>query len=201
MSVTKDSPPLARRARLALLVVVAGCASEGCTSAAAEPNVQAEVMREEQTPDKLVARGRAFARVGDLTRAEQYLAAALDAGADVDVALPMLLKVCIAEQRYRAAISYGEPHLKKRPEDTRLRFVIASLYSTIGETVTAREHLEKVVEAQPENAEVHFAMGMLALESDGDMVTADGHFREYLRLEPQGAHAPEARSHLLRSMP
>jgi tetratricopeptide (TPR) repeat protein len=158
-------------------------------------------MREEQTPDKLLARGRAFARVGDLTRAEQYLAAALDAGADVGVALPMLLRVCIAEQRYRAAITYAEPYLKKRPEDTRLRFVIASLYSTIGETVIAQEHLEKVVKAQPENAEVHFAMGMLALESDGDMVTADGHFREYLRLEPQGPHAAEARSHLLRSMP
>lgn len=191
-----------RRARLAaVLAVGAGLAPSGCASAATEPNAQADVMREEKTPDKLVARGRAFAKVGDLTRAEQYLAAALDAGAEIDVALPMLLRVCIAEQRYRAAIAYGEPHLKKRPDDTRLRFVIASLYSNIGETVIAREHLEKVVEAQPENAEVHFAMGMLALESDGDMVTADGHFREYLRLEPQGSHAAEARSHLLRSMP
>ncbi|MEQ9323059.1 MAG: tetratricopeptide repeat protein [Polyangiaceae bacterium] len=189
------------RGLAAVLLVSGALASSGCGAAASEPSAQADVMREEKTPDKLIARGRAFAKVGDLTRAEQYLAAALDAGAEVDVALPMLLRVCIAEQRYRAAIAYGEPYLKKRPDDTRLRFVIASLYSNIGETVTAREHLEKVVEAQPDNAEVHFAMGMLALESDGDMVTADGHFREYLRLEPQGTHAAEARSHLLRSMP
>jgi tetratricopeptide (TPR) repeat protein len=178
-----------------LSLLLLGCASH------ADVETQANVVHEEQTPDKLLARGRAFARVGDLTRAEQYLSAALDAGAPVDTALPMLLRVCIAEQRYRAAITYGEPYLTKRPEDVRLRFVIASLYATIGETVIAKEQLEKVIEADPHNAEVHFAMGMLALEADGDMVTADGHFREYLRLEPQGDHAAQARSHLLRTMP
>ena len=183
------------------LSMVLMLAAAGCSSAVTEPNDQVDLLREEQTPDKLVARGRAFARVGDLTRAEQYLAAALDAGAEINTALPMLLRVCIAEQRYRAALTYAAPYLDKNPEDTKLRFVVASLYSTIGETAVARDHLEKVVEAQPDNAEVHFAMGMLALEADGDMVTADGHFREYLRLEPQGSHAAEARSHLLRSMP
>lgn len=184
---------------LAAPLVIA--ALSGCASSPSKIESQAEAVQGEQTPDKLLARGRAFARVGDLTRAEQYLSAALDAGADVGVALPMLLRVCIAEQRYRAAITYAEPYLNKRPDDFRLRFVVASLYATIGETVLAWDHLEQVAEAQPDNAEVQFAMGMLALEADGDMVTADGHFREYLRLDPDGSHAAEARSHLLRSMP
>lgn len=200
MTVVRHShPPRHLAASIGLMIV---CATPmGCASRASDVESQADAVKEEQTPDKLLARGRAFARVGDLTRAEQYLSAALDAGASVEEALPMLLRVCIAEQRFRAAITYAEPYLKKQPDDTPLRFVVASLYATIGETVIAREHLEKVAQSQPDNAEVHFAMGMLALEADGDMVTADGHFREYLRLEPDGSHAAEARSHLLRSMP
>ncbi len=162
---------------------------------------QVELVREEQTADKLLGRGKAFAQVGDYTRAEQYLAAAIDAGAPVGEALPLLMRVCIAEKRYRAAINHGMPHLNKQPDDYKLRFVLGSLYATIGDSAMAWEHLKKVAEDQPEHAEVQFAMGMLALEADGDIVTADGHFREYLRLEPNGAHAAEARSHLLRSMP
>lgn len=162
---------------------------------------QLEAVREEQTAEKLLARGRAFASVGDFTRAEQYLAAAIDAGAPVADALPLLMRVCIAEQRYRAAINHGLPHLNKQPDDYKLRFVLGSLYATIGENTMAWEHLKKVAKEEPNHAEVQFAMGMLALEAEGDVVTADSHFREYLRLEPTGAHAAEARSHLLRSMP
>jgi tetratricopeptide (TPR) repeat protein len=157
--------------------------------------------QDEQTPEKLHARGRAYAQIGDYTRAEQYLAAALDAGAKPEAVLPMLMKVCLAEQRYRAAVNYAEPVLRKHPHDFRLRFVVGSLYAAIGETVAAREHLVQVAREKPEYAEVHFAMGMLALEGDGDPVAADPHFREYLRLEPKGLHAEEARGYLLKTVP
>jgi len=173
----------------------------GCASRATQVETQLAAVKEEQTPDKLLARGRAFAAVGDLTRAEQYLSAAIDAGADSKVALPVLLRVCVAEQRYRAAIAYAEPHLRHRPGDSRLRFVVGSLYATIGETTMAQEHLVQVAREMPSYAEVHFAMGMLALEGDGNPVTADAHFREYLRLEPNGSHAPEAQSYLLKTVP
>jgi tetratricopeptide (TPR) repeat protein len=160
-----------------------------------------ETLKEERTADKLLARGRGFAVVGDFTRAEQYLSAAIEAGADVKVALPLLLKVCVAEQRYRAALAYGQPQLEKQPEDYRLRFVVGSLYASIGDRTMAWEHLTQVAQEKPDFAEVHFALGMLWLSGDSDPVSADEHFREYLRLEPQGEHAGEARSHLLRSMP
>jgi tetratricopeptide (TPR) repeat protein len=172
-----------------------------CSPTTSQVEQQLDTLKEEQTPELLLARSRAFASVGDYTRAEQYLAAAIDAGADVDVALPALLRVCVAEQRYRAAIAYAEPHLSKQPDNFRLRFVVASLYVTIGEAAMAWEHLNQVAKEQPGYAEVHFAMGMLALQGDTDPVEADAHFREYLRIEPTGSHAAEARSHLLRSMP
>jgi tetratricopeptide (TPR) repeat protein len=184
---------------LLLLAAIPLCAA--CVSTAERVEGQVEAVSEEQSPDKLVARGRAFARVGDFTRAEQYFAAALDAGGNPDDVLPLLLKVCLAEQRYRSALAYAEPQLNKKPDDFRLRFVVGSLYAAIGEKDTAKKHLAKVAEEKPDYAEVHFAMGMLALDGDGDRVTADGYFREYLRLAPKGSHAEEARGYLLQTVP
>jgi tetratricopeptide (TPR) repeat protein len=171
-----------------------------CTSNAKKIESQLEAIKEGQKPETLLARGRAFARVGDYTRAEQYLAAAIDGGADPKAALPLLLRVCLVEQRYRSAIAHAEPQLNKEPEDFRLRFVVGSLYSAIGDTDSAREHLEKVVEEKPGYAEAHFALGMLELEGEEDRVAADGSFRNYLRLEPAGEHAAEARGYLLRTV-
>jgi tetratricopeptide (TPR) repeat protein len=162
---------------------------------------QIETIREEQSPDKLIHRGRAFAVVGDYTRAEQYFAAAIDAGADVEEALPSLLRACLAERRFRAAIAYAQPQLDKEPENFRLRFVIGSLYATIGDNTMAWEHLKQVAKERPGYPEVHFALGMLALAGEDDPVVADEHFRDYLRLRPAGSHAKEARGHLLTSMP
>jgi tetratricopeptide (TPR) repeat protein len=170
-------------------------ASPGATMAA---NV--ETARSEQTPEKLVERGRAFANVGDYTRAEQYLAAALDAGAPAKVVLPILLKTCVAENRFRAAIAYAEPHLKTQPDDFRLRFVVASLYASIGETEAALSHLSRVASTKPDYAEVQYAMAVLLRDAQRDLVQADVHFREYLRLEPNGRHAAEARGSLLRTL-
>src|SRR5690606_22638006 len=46
----------------------------------------------------LTAQGLSFAEQGDYVRAEQYLAGALRAGADVDRVLPSLLRVCVASE-------------------------------------------------------------------------------------------------------
>jgi tetratricopeptide (TPR) repeat protein len=176
-----------------------------CAACAASPGdrVAADVktVKEEQTPVKLIARGRAFASVGDYTRAEQYLAAALEAGADPKEVLPTLIKVCVADKRYRVAIDYAEPVLKKRPRDHRLRFVVASLYTAIGEPRIAREHMLLVIEEHPDHAEVHYALAVLLKNEEGDPVKADHHFREYLRIKPQGPHAEEARGSLLKDVP
>jgi tetratricopeptide (TPR) repeat protein len=158
-------------------------------------------MRSEHSVDKLVVRGRAFASVGDLTRAEQYLSAALDVGGDPAVLLPQLLTVCIEANRYRVAIAYASPWLERHPGDRKLRFVVASLRTNVGDALGARADLERLVTDGPNDPRAHFAYAVLLRDYLGDVAEADGHFRAYLRLDPNGPHAEEARSALLRTVP
>lgn len=176
---------------------VLGCG--GSNGERARANV--ETFQRDQRPERLVELGRAFAKMGDLTRAEQYFSAALDQGADGNTVVPLLLQVCIRDGRYRAALEYGETHLRRRPSDARTRFVVATVYAGLGEPEAAKQHLLRVVEDRPMEAEAHFALGVLMRESFKDPVRADRHFREYLRLSPKGAHAEEATASLLRSVP
>jgi Tfp pilus assembly protein PilF len=185
-------------ASLATLSV--GCAPPA-SSTAKHVEKQLEILEREEAPEKLVARGQAFAQVGDKTRAEQYFAAALDRGADPEKVLPMLLRVCVADERYRAALVYGERWLTRRPNDAKLRFVVASLYASIGEIPEAKRHLELTVSEAPENADAHYALAVIYRDDDHDPVAADQHFREYLRIKPAGPHADEARGSLLRTVP
>ena len=157
--------------------------------------------KKEATTDKLVDRGRAFAAVGDTTRAEEYLAAAIDQGADPREVLPLLLQVCVQTGRYRSAIQHAENHLRKHPTDMRTRFIVGTLYVAIGETKDAKNALDMVVTAQPDDSKAHYALAVLARDNESDVVAADRHFREYLRIEPNGAHAEEARASLLKRMP
>lgn len=179
------------------LATTCGCGA----SKSDEMRANVKTFERDQKPERLIQLGKAFAQVGDLTRAEQYFAAALDSGADGHVVVPMLLAVCVRDGRYRAALEYGEGHLRKHPTDGRTRFVVATIYAGIGEAAQARAHLERVIVERPEEAEAHFALGVLMRDSFKDPVSADPHFREYLRLAPQGSHVEEARGSLLRSMP
>jgi tetratricopeptide (TPR) repeat protein len=160
-----------------------------------------QTLQTEQTPDKLYERGQAFASIGDLTRAEQYLSAAIDAGGDAKKILPVLLRVCVEARRYRVAIDYAEGQLKKHPRDDQLRFLVANLYSAIDEPVRCRQLLEQLLAAHPNDAKLHYAMAVLLRDAQDDPVGADQHFRQYLRLNPNGPHAEEARGSLLKSVP
>jgi len=154
------------------------------------------VVAAERDPDKLLARGLGFAQVGDLTRAEQYLVAALDAGASADKVLPKLLIVCIASAHYRAGLEYAAPELQRNPANASLRFVVAELEAFTGDSAAARKNLGMVTEAEPTEPAPHFAYGRLLRDGIGDIAGADREFRAYLQLEPTGEHANEARASL-----
>jgi Tfp pilus assembly protein PilF len=187
----------------ALAACAAGLALAGCGPVTPAEKAQADMVtfRKEATTTNLLDRGRGFAAVGDMTRAEEYLSAALDQGADAREVLPLLIEVCVRTGRYRSAIQHGEDHLRKYPDDVRTRFVVGSLYVAIGETKDAKANLETVVTARPDDAKAHYALAVLARDNENDVVGADKHFREYLRIEPNGAHAEEARASLLKRMP
>jgi tetratricopeptide (TPR) repeat protein len=182
---------------MGLVTLIPACAaSRGDKMREAERTARAE-----QTADKLLERGKLFARVGDYTRASQYLTAALDAGAKPDEVLPTLMRVFVVSGRFRTAIQLGEQELTKQPEKHALRFLVGTLYAAIGRGDLAREHLERVLVAQPKHADAHFALAVLLRDGEADLVGADQHFREYLRLEPTGPHADEARGSLLKDVP
>jgi tetratricopeptide (TPR) repeat protein len=133
-----------------------------------------------------------MAAAGDLTRAEQYIGAAMVRGYPENQALPVLIRVCIAASRLRVAVGYAEPYLDRNPRDWSLRLVVASLYLGLGEPVKARRHLELVMAAHPEEAETYYLMGLLMRDEVGDPTAAERHFARYLRLEPDGPHHEEA---------
>lgn len=186
---------------LAPSVVVLGLMG-GCAPTRGERMQEAaRTVRSEQTADKLLERGKLFMEVGDHTRASQYFTAALDAGANPDQVIPLLMRVYIISSRFRLAIELGEQQLVKKPEAHAMRFLVGTLYAAIDQPDMAREHLERVVTAKPNHAEAHYALGVVLRDGEADLVGADKHFREYLRLEPQGKHADEARGSLLQEVP
>lgn len=171
-----------------------------CASKEAEVHANLATFNSERTADKLLARGKAFAALGDTTRAEEYYAAALDAGANEKEVMTLLLEVCVRDGRYRAAIEYARPYVSKHPEDVRCRYVLGTLYQAVAEPKNARSEFEVVVQTIPNEPDPHFSLAMVLRDDEHDLVAAEGQFREYLRLAPNGNHAEEARASLLRAV-
>ncbi|RYZ05483.1 MAG: tetratricopeptide repeat protein [Myxococcales bacterium] len=142
----------------------------------------------------------AYARA-DFTRAEQYLSLAKDNGREDTEITPLLIDVCVKDQRYRAALQYSQEHLRRHPRAYRLRFVQASLLMALGEVAQARQELERVLATRPEHADAHYTLAVLLRDDLGNRLEADTHFRDYLRLSPGGVHAEEAGESLLEAVP
>lgn len=158
-------------------------------------------MQKEANPKTLIERGRAFGAVGDFTRAEEYFASALDQGADAREVLPLLMDVCIKTGRFRSAIQYGEDHIRKHPNDHQTRVMVGALYAGLNEGPQATVQLEPVAkepDAKPAlRAQAHYLLAVVARDDLRDVVATDAHFREYLRLDPNGPHVEEAKAALL----
>jgi Tfp pilus assembly protein PilF len=145
----------------------------------------------------LLERGRAYVELGDSTRAEQYLIAALGAGAEPEAVVPYLLKACIAAGHLRLAAEHAEAQLARAPGDSKLRFLTGAIQASLGNKATAREHLAHAAEQLPKDPEVQFAVAAFFRDDLGDKVGADPYFRDYLKLMPKGKYAAEARASLM----
>lgn len=160
-----------------------------------------KIVRKERAPDKLIERGKAFAMIGDYTRASQYFSAALDEGADEKTVLPLLMHTYVVSQRYLVAIRVGERYVRSHPFDYRLRYLVGTLYAAVGDFQKAREQFEQVLTIDPKHAQAHYALAVLLRDDENDFIGADYHFRQYLKLAPEGPHAEEARASLLKRVP
>jgi tetratricopeptide (TPR) repeat protein len=178
---------------LALLLLGAGCAGTGALPAGSAANVDpASAARE------LVGKANAAAAAGDMTRAEQYLVAALRSGGNEQRVMKRLLWVCVAAQRYAVASAYAEQYLYRHPKDALIAHAAATLHLALGERTRAQTLLEAVVGARPEWAEPHFALASL-LRDGGASAAADAHDLAYLKLAPHGPMAEVAQTRLGRA--
>lgn len=184
---------------LGLAVCLAGLPS--CASAGSEAQARVEVARSEREPELLIRKARAYASIGDATRAEEYLNAARASGGDERKILRLLLEVCIGDRRYRGAIGYAENFLRRHPRDPDLRFLVATLHVALGNSQHALRELRTVVAESPRNVEARYVLAVVLRDELGDLDGADLEFREYLRLAPKGAHAEEANGSLLTRLP
>jgi tetratricopeptide (TPR) repeat protein len=185
-----------------VFAAIIACGATACVRGpGAEMHRRAEIVEREREPELLLSRARAFASIGDFTRAEQYIDAARRSGADERQLLPLLLEVCIRDQRYRAALQHTEDYLRKRPTEFRLRFMLATLHLALEEHEPARRELETVLRAAPRHAQAHYTLAVLLRDSLEQPQAADSHFREYLKLQPSGPHHAEASASLLERMP
>jgi len=182
---------------LCAALLSAGCAG----NSNAEMNARVAAIERAREPSEALKKAQAFASVGDLTRAEQYLRLAISSGADEREVMPLLVQVCVRDQRYLDAVQHVEGYLKHHPDDDRLRFVLASLEAAVGNHERAHAEYEKVLTREGNNAEVHYALAVMLRDSLASFAQADLHFREYLRLRPKGDHAEEARAALLEVVP
>src|SRR5688500_425640 len=111
------------RGRTCLLAASMGLCAAGCAhTRASDLAAHAASVSRALAPQLLVDKARAFAAAGDYARAEQYLTLAQEQGAPEAEVLPLLLDVCVRDQRYRVAAQYVEEHLRHHPGAHRLRF-------------------------------------------------------------------------------
>jgi tetratricopeptide (TPR) repeat protein len=195
-----------RIAALAMLGVLASCAS---TTTAGAPTVgapkapaaEAAPATTQLTIAQLLEVAAVLEQSGDTVRAEQYLHAALQQGADERAIVPRLLRLYVADGQYRLAIDQAEHHLRRHPLDRNLRLFVAALHTAVGADALAVAQYERVLRAEPNHAEAHYALAALLHAAGREPGRADEHFRTYLALEPSGHYADEARGLLLTEMP
>jgi len=188
--------PTSRVASICLVVAVGACA----TSKEARDQHQIEVMRKEGGVQELIGRGEAAASLGDLTRAEQYFVAALRAGGPERALTQRLIVICTNDQRYPAALEYAETYLRRHPNDTEVRFASGTIYAATGDSDRAEASFERVLAERPDWPEAHYALASLLRDHGTSFANADRHFREYIRLSPNGTYAEAARGYLMKSI-
>lgn len=176
------------------LLTLAACGGSAARPAGKE--FDADVAERETTHQKLFERGKMFAQVGDLTRAEEYFSAAIERGASDAEVFPLLVRVCVQDARYRLALKHTEEHLRKHPGDVDALRVQGSLHYAIGEGERAEQILLRVAGLAPEDAETQFMLAVLYRDMQKDAVRARARFRRYLAIAPTGKHAEEARGNL-----
>ncbi len=167
-----------------------------CTSASQKPSAGPGDPLVQVESAALFDQGKRLAQEGDLVRSEQYLVAAMDKGHPIEEVLPILIEVCIAGSRYDTALHHARPHLLRDPENSSLRYIVATLYHAIGRQPLAVEHLERVILDAPNEPNAYYTLGKIFWK-EKEAERATELMQKYVELAPDGSHAPDARALLV----
>jgi tetratricopeptide (TPR) repeat protein len=178
-------------ATLALVATtVVGCAS----APKSDPANQADPITERRSAEELLARGQAAANRGDVTRAEQYFALAIEKGADPQKVMPLLLRACLSNSHLRTALNHAEPYLLEHPEDRALRYLVATIHLSLGQVEAARRELGLLLLQDKDRSDAHYLLGII--ESSSNVAEARRHFEAALETSKDGEQKIELRSRL-----
>ena len=147
---------------------------------------------------ELRSKGLAFARSGDLTRAQQYLSAAHGKGFAERVVVPEIVKVCLSASRLRAALLFAEPYLERHPEDAGMSYVVGSIHMALGNLQRAAAHLNGALQPHELMIDAAYSLARIA-KRQGQWQEASDHLRHYLQVAPKGVYALRAQ-HMLTSL-
>ncbi len=176
-----------------LLLTLSHCAS---TLEPAQRPMDISKVYPEMSSEQLFARGVALAKNGQLIRAEQYLYLAAQSGYPEDRILPLLLKICLSTSRLRTALNYAQPYLTRHPESWMLRYLVASIYLALEQPLMARDQLARVIRDNPAYAPAYYLLAVISRDALHDNTSTQRHFAAYLRYNPTGTHAGEAKAWL-----
>lgn len=173
---------------LALVCAVQACAASAGPARRPPGDPIAGVAGEE-----LFARGMAYGRQGDLTRAEQYLGAALLKGYQRRETIVALLEVCVASSRLRAGVEYAEGYLLQHPEDGPLHYMVGHVHLALKNRQRARHHLRSASNAQRPVGRAALVLAEFEYGA-GNAAAARDALRAYLAQRPAKALGFRARS-------
>lgn len=145
----------------------------GCVSGP-RPDPNTPVEKAKCPSAELVVQGRRAASRGDAVRAEQYLAMALEQGADSRQVMPVLLRACVKSSHLRAALNHADPYLLDHPDDDSLRYLVATIHLGLGQVTSARRELGLLLQRNAQNSDAHYLFGILDTATDSE--SARGHF-------------------------
>jgi len=124
----------------------------------------ADASQEAATPKQHTERGAELAQKGDLKSAELELRQALDLAPHDPIALSTLGAILGMQQRLEESNVYLDEALKINPKDLGARRNLASNQFQLGQLSAAKENLEVILRAAPDQPTARLLLGMVAEE-------------------------------------
>ncbi|RZS85320.1 tetratricopeptide repeat protein [Pigmentiphaga kullae] len=146
-------------------------------------------------PEAHLALSRVAAAAGDKPRALQEARAALDAQPDSEAAAMLALQMGV-ETEPEQSVARARAFIATHAESRNLRVLLARALASLKDYDGARDELQALARANPEDFEILYMQGVLAYQSQRPS-DADGYLRQYLDVHEQrtakgAAPLPEA---------